>query len=121
MFRSTFVVGATTVPLGVLINDHNDIAGALRELQCNFHLGSEADWLNFRSLVNWNLEVVPMPWGNTVDVLVKGGPGSGTLTIPGFGVTPFIYTAWLTEASSNWNNSLSGHRTGKAKFIFNSQ
>ena len=120
-FRSTYVVGAITVPLGIQVNNHTDKAGALRELQCSITLHTEADWANLRTLINYDIEVIPMPWGNTVEVLVKGGPGSGTLTIPGFGVAPFIYTAWLAEATRDWTNSISGISTGKAKFIFNTQ
>lgn len=115
MFASTFTVGTTAIQFGAMVVGHEDKAGPLRELMVNVHFATEADWNNFRQQQNWNLEVVPMPWGNTVEVLIKGGPGSGTLVIPG--LTPNTYTAWLTDVSRTWYNNVIGHSTGKARFI----
>jgi hypothetical protein len=117
MFRSSFTVGPTTVNFGAIVNNHEDKAGPLRELTVDIHTATEIDWNNFRQFQNWDLEVVPMPWGNTVEVLVKGGPGSGTLVIPG--LNPTTYTAWLVETSRTWTNSITGHSVGKARFILN--
>lgn len=116
-FASSFAIGTATVNFGAVVMGHEDRAGALRELSCSCHFASEADWNTFRTFLNWNLEVVPMPWGTTVEVLVKGGPGSGTLTISA--LTPPSYTAWMSELTRTWRNVNTGHSTGKAKFILN--
>jgi len=115
MFASSFTVGAVVVNFGALVMQHEDKGGALRELTLNCHWASEADWNNFRQQINWNIEMIPMPWGTTVEVLIKGGPGAGTLVVPG--LTPNSYTAWLTECSRTWYNGITGHSTGKSHFI----
>jgi hypothetical protein len=117
MFASSYVVGGTTINFGAVVTGHQDKGGAMRELTITCHFLNEGDWNNFRQQVNWDMEVVPMPWGNTVEILVKGGPGSGTLTIPG--LTPSSYTAWLESCTRTWLNGRTGQSTGTAHFFLN--
>src|SRR5712664_993049 len=93
---ATYTVGTTVATFGALI-EHDDTAGAIRTLSLGVHFNTAADWDTLRSLINWDMQVIPMPWGNTVEVLVKGGPGSGTLVIAGLSLVNF--TAYLSEAS----------------------
>lgn len=108
---ATFVIGATTATFGATIGDHEDKGGAVREFRCGANFATEAEWNNLRSLLNWKVDVVPMPWGTTVDVVVQGGPGAGTLTIPGLGT----FTAYLIEASRQ--RVLRGRSLGRATFL----
>jgi hypothetical protein len=107
------------VMFGAQVMDHEDKAGALREMTFGVNVPDENTWNVFRTLICYNLQQIPMPWGNTVEVQVVGGPGSGTLTIPG--LTPTSYVAYLTALSRTWTNSISGISVGKATFLFASQ
>lgn len=113
MANSTFVIGATTATFRALIADHEDKGGAIREFRCGVDFASETEWNNLRSLQNWKIDVVPIPWGNTAEVVVQGGPGAGTLTIPGF-AAPF--TAYLTEATRQ-RILPNGRSFGRATFL----
>jgi len=109
---ATFVIGATTATFGALIGDHEDKGGAVREIRCGTRFDSEAEWNNLRSLQCWKVDVVPMPWGQTVDIVVQGGLGAGALTIAGLGT----FTAYLTEAIRQ-RVLPSGRSLGHATFL----
>lgn len=112
---ANFTVGTISVDFGAMILGHQDLGGPIREFVCGTHFAAEADWELFRSLQNWLSELKPMPWGNTVEVILKGGPGVGTLTILGLAVP--VHQAYLIEASRT-GVLLNGHSTGTAKFWF---
>lgn len=112
--QSTFSIGASSVPFGALVQGYTDKAGAVRELSCGVHFGQALDWDTFRGMVNWDFQVIPMPWGFTVEVLIKGGPGIGVLTIPGLSTPSF--NAYLVEATIT-TTLPNGHKIGNARFI----
>lgn len=109
---ATFVVGITTATFGATIAEHEDTGGAVRQFRCGTHFATELEWTNLRGLLNWKVDVVPIPWGSTAEVVVSGGPGAGTLTIAGLGA----FTAYLTEATRQ--RILRGGRSlGRATFL----
>lgn len=110
---ATFVIGVTTCTFGATIAEHEDRGGAVREFRCGTNFASEAEWNNLRSLQNWKVDVVPIPWGNTAEVVVQGGPGAGVLTIAG--LTPFS-SAYLTEATRS-RVLPNGRSLGRATFL----
>lgn len=109
---ATFTIGATVATFGATIADHDDKGGAVREFRCGCSFASEAQWTNLRSLQNWKVDVIPMPWGTAFDVVVSGGPGAGSLVIAGLGT----FTAYLTDATRQ--RILPGGRSlGRATFL----
>jgi|SRR5688572_3861708 len=117
---ATFVVGVTTASFGAMIEGHEDKGGggsALREIECDVHFSSEVQFNTLRDISNWDVEVIPIPWGNTIEILVRGGAGVGTLTING--LTPPSYTAYLVSVSRH-KMLRGGHSIGRAHWIIES-
>jgi hypothetical protein len=80
-----------------LIDGHEDKGGPVRQFTCNCYFEGEAAWITLRNGLSFGVEVIPMPWGSTVDVVYKGGAGLGTLVFLG-GIYPLSYQAYLIEA-----------------------
>jgi hypothetical protein len=116
---STFTTVLGVATFGTLINGVSDKQGSVRQLDVNLYFGTIAAFELILPMVSYDVTVTPIPWAPvgslTVEVISKGGPGVGTLVIPGFG-SALSYAAYLTSVERS--QQLKGGRViGRGSFL----